>query len=362
MQTKNEVKSKVKYTYDLLKTCIEKYQATLVGVYDFNKLTRETRIFFKCKCGLEFDKKFRSIYETSMLCSTCQNKFAQAKLTATNITKYGVEYVFQSSDVKAKITNTNLKKYGAKCSLQNKFVQAKSKATNITKYGVENVFQSSEIKAKIKETNVNKYGVAHPAQNLQIQAKMKNTMVQNYGVPYASQNAEIQEKTKNTMVQRYGVPYAYQNLDIQTKYKQTMKRKYGAEHPSHCAEISQKSLKSAFKLKKVKTPSGKIIFMQGYEPVAYQLLLKTYTEDEILHERTQVPEIWWVDDNNYKHRYYMDFFISKDKLVVEVKSIWTYKLDKSKITKTKQACEEAGFRFECWMFDNKKHKVNVDIQ
>jgi antitoxin component YwqK of YwqJK toxin-antitoxin module len=82
-----------------------------------------------------------------------------------------------------------------------------------------------------------------------------------------------------------------------------------------------------------------------------------------MNEKTQVPQIWWVDKQGKKHRYYCDFFVPKENLMLEVKSTWTFKQDdkKEKICKTKQACEAAGYLFECWIFDQKGNKVSEGV-
>jgi hypothetical protein len=105
------------------------------------------------------------------------------------------------------------------------------------------------------------------------------------------------------------------------------------QHP----DILNKNTKSQYKKKEIKTPSGKTIYLQGYEPQAYKLLLNTYIEDEIITDKKEVPEVWWEDDTGKLHRYFVDFYIPKDKLMVEIKSLRTYSIDerKEKIQKTK---------------------------
>jgi predicted AAA+ superfamily ATPase len=101
------------------------------------------------------------------------------------------------------------------------------------------------------------------------------------------------------------------------------------------------------------TPSGKVITLQGYEPQAYKILLETYTEEEILNSRIDVPEIWWFDDKDKRHRYFVDFYVPKNNIIIEVKSKRTYLLGKDKIEKTLQASIEAGYNIELWIMDEK---------
>lgn len=51
----------VKYNIELLKNCIVRDEAILVG--DYNILNRNTTISFTCKCGIPGQKVFRNIFE-----------------------------------------------------------------------------------------------------------------------------------------------------------------------------------------------------------------------------------------------------------------------------------------------------------
>ena len=46
-----------------------------------------------------------------------------------------------------------------------------------------------------------------------------------------------------------------------------------------------------------------------------------------------------------KHRYYPDFYIPEENLIIEVKSQWTLDLHKDKNQAKFQAVKEAGFNF-----------------
>lgn len=94
-------------------------------------------------------------------------------------------------------------------------------------------------------------------------------------------------------------------------------------------------------------PSGKIINIQGYENFAIDELLNTYTEDEIITQRKDIPEVWYFNPNDQKqHRYYPDIWIPKDNLIIEIKSTWTMKkyYDINKLKE--QATIELGYNFK----------------
>jgi len=132
------------------------------------------------------------------------------------------------------------------------------------------------------------------------------------------------------------------------KRKQTNLKKYGVEHNMQDPKIFKKAQKTRFKEKSVETPSGKIIYLQGYEPQAYNKLLEQYNEDEIEHRVKYIPTIKYIGEDNKEHRYFPDFFIPKDNLILEVKSEYTYWDEKWFSTNLlkQQACLDRGYNFE----------------
>jgi hypothetical protein len=303
---------KVRYNKELLDFCIKRDSCLLKGEYKY--INRETKISYFCVCGKEYKKVFRQLYEISgAYCKECTNQNKQQKYKYTNIVKYGIESTNKLKDVKDKI-----------------------KASNLKKYGVENPNQRKEVKDKIKATCIEKYGVENPNQSKEVRDKIKATCIEKYGVEYVSQSKQVKDKFKSTCIEKYGV-----------------------EHPFQVSEISEKASKNSYKIKEVITPSGNKIYLQGYEPHAYKILLETYTEDEILNSRIDVPEIWWVDKEDKKHRYFVDFFIPKDNLMIEVKSMRTYSMDdkQEKIEKTLQASKDSGYNIELWIINEKGNIV-----
>ena len=78
------------------------------------------------------------------------------------------------------------------------------------------------------------------------------------------------------------------------------------------------------------TPSGKRIFLQGYEVNAYNILIdEGYMEDDILYRKIDMPEIMYHFEDK-ERRYYPDFYIKSNNLIIEVKCKYTYEIDKEK--------------------------------
>ena len=73
-----------------------------------------------------------------------------------------------------------------------------------------------------------------------------------------------------------------------------------------------------------------------------------------------MPVIWYMFTGK-KRRYFPDFYIPKDNLVIEVKSRYTYK--RSRIQNIIKALNtrKHGFKYETWIVDPSKSCVTINI-
>ena len=278
--------NKGSYNIDRLYFCINRDKA-IINDTNLGKLTRDSIITFNCRCGKEYKKVFRQIYEISgAYCKECTEKNKQDKISKTNIIKTGYSNPFKNPNVIKKFT----------------------------------------------EEYKNKTGYSNPGQNPISREKGRITYKNKTGYDHPSQNPEFKNKCKQLSLLRHCV-----------------------EHPSQSEIIAEKMSRNAYKVKEITTPSGNKIYLQGYEPYAYNILLDNYKEDEIITNKKDVPKIWWVDTEGKSHRYFVDFYIPKDNLMIEVKSKRTYSLDdkKEKIEKTMKASKEAGYNMEVWVISDK---------
>lgn len=191
------------------------------------------------------------------------------------------------------------------------------------KYGVLNLFQSPKIKEKIKLTCLEKYGTENPMQSDFVKSKGKLSKLNRYG----NENYNNIKKNQQTMLSRYGV-----------------------RSPSQMEGYFEKWTKSGVMKKSFVLPSGKEIKVQGYEDKALPILLKTYTEQEILEQRP--PKIKYVE-NGVNRVFYPDFFIKKDNLIVEIKSRFTYNRWLSKNISKKEFCKKQGYNINFWIIGRK---------
>ena len=279
----------------------------------------------------------------------------QRKRQETNIKKYGVKDPMQIKEIAKKIS----KSIESRTSEEKIKITKKRKATNLKKYGVEFPQQLLETQNKARITCLKTYGVENPSYSEECKEKRKQTHLKKFGVENAFQSEIIKEKIKKTNLKKYGVENPSQSPEIAEKKISTHLDNYGVEYPAQYFETYQKQQKNKYKRKEIELPSGNKVKLQGYEPFTLlnDLLFK-YSVDDIVMGTTNMPEIWYFGLDNKKHRYFPDFYIPKDNLIIEVKSTYTMKLQLEKNFLKKNRCLEMGFDFEFRIYDDKMNLVD----
>ena len=154
------------------------------------------------------------------------------------------------------------------------------------------------------------------------------------------------------MIKR-GCQYSFESEDVKEKIRQTNIKKYGYEHPQQNPLISEKASKNSYKGYNVELPSGKTLHLQGYEIHCLEdLINEGYEEEDIITSRKDVPEIWYTY-NSKKHRYFTDFYIPKDNLLVECKSTWTMERDFDKNIAKLEAVKALGYKMQIRVYSKK---------
>lgn len=188
--------------------------------------------------------------------------------------------------------------------------------------------------------------------------KAKATCMEKYGVDNAGKNEEIKKKIKDTFNTNYGC-HPKTTKDVQDKWKATCLKVYGG-HPNQNKEVQAKSEASSYKFKDYMMPSGEIVKVQGYEHIALDELVQIYEEDDIMVGRSNIPTIdYYIND--VKHVYFPDFLIKSENKVIEVKSEWTIQLKRGNVEEKALATIKAGYRYEIWIYNDKKVKVETKI-
>jgi hypothetical protein len=383
------------------------------------KLTKETRINFKCSCGNEDSKTFVRIKISGVLCKSCTINKTRIKRETTNLERHGHTCSLQSEEIKKKAENTLLTNYGVTNALLSDVIQNKIKQTNLDKLGAENPFGSEIIINKLRNSCLEKYGTEFPMKNPTIAAKTKATNFIRYGEEVSSKAPSVKEKAKQTNLKKYGkehhiipeilekgkltnmnkygVPYSFQSPFVQQKIRKSLLKRYGVVHSSKIETaklkkittsllkygtrfpmqnksifqkqkntnyirygvfyanqsplIQAKSQETGFSYKTYITPSGAVRKVQGYEPRALDILFKEYklNESDVITDRGKVPRITYIS-NNESHYYFPDIYIPSQNKLIEVKSTWTYTLQKNVNHIKWDAAINAGFDCEFWIF------------
>ena len=213
-------------------------------------------------------------------------------------------------------------------------IAEKIKTTTMKHCGCMCSFQSDETKAKAKATKKLLYNDENYSNRKQFMKTMAN-------------------KTKSEM------------NEIKLKRETTNLERYGTENVLLCPGRISKSNKGNAKIKQYIMPSGKIVGIMGYENVVLDILLRTFTEDDIkLHNKldgTYAAKIEYKNVNNHKQNYYPDFYIKSIDTLIEVKSEWwwngnngiKYKSRLENNIRKLKATIECGYKYEVWIFNNK---------
>ncbi len=356
--------NKIRYNFKYLQNYCNQNNIELLKDYSNETITIHSKIYCKCltsQCKTFINKVFRYILESGAYCKKCARKNGYIKLKETTFKRYGVEYASQAKEIKEKVKETNIKKFGVPCALQSKEVREKSNKTIKLKYGVDNVSQNNEIKEKKKETCFKNFGVECSFYSLETQEKIKQSYINNYGVDNPFKSEEIKEQIKETNIKKFGVENPMQSKELQLKAQETNLKNYGVKYVTQCSEIMDKIIKNSYKLKEYNLSSGKIIKCQGYEPLALDELLQKelINEDDIVTGAKNVPKIWYTDEQNIKHRHYVDIFIPSQNRCIEVKSTWTINIKKDNIFLKQQAGKDLGYKYEIWVYNAKGERVET---
>ena len=387
-----------KHTIATIKQDIEAKGYTFDGFPDGFK-NCDSKVSFKCKCGHTSSMKFSRFLE-GRLCTgkecdkqrrvkkcmelhgvTHKSKLqsVQDKKRETCMKVYGVAQVYLQPHLLDKRRTWNIemvREYmkGAECQLTSQtYLNTEDDVEFIcfcgspAKIPFDKFIQGGRcntpkcIQQRSKETSMANFGVEHPSQSKEIQEKIMNTSMKNHGVPHPMQNEEIKNKAiqnqKATVMERYNVDTIMKVKAFRDMCIQACIEKYGSENPMHDADVSQHALNMACKGKTFTFPSGRTEHMQGYEPEAIDLLLDFYDEDEIRTKRSEMPEIFYVGDDARYKRYYPDFYLPNENLIVEVKSWYTYQNNFRNTDIKRKACEYLGFEYILIMFNEKKELI-----
>lgn len=163
-----------------------------------------------------------------------------------------------------------------------------------------------------------------------------------------SNSSVVQDKKKKTNLENHGTEWGFQSEVIQNKSRTTLLSTRGVRHNMHDVKVLEANQRHRTYHHILE--SGTEITYQGYELIAILELLKTYSEDEII--LNGIPNFWY--QNKIRSKYYPDIYIPSKRLIIEVKSKYTYKKDFDKNQLKRQAVLDDGFNFQFWICSKKE--------
>lgn len=148
----------------------------------------------------------------------------------------------------------------------------------------------------------------------------------------------------------------FNNPEIQSEIKINNLKKYGVENVMHNKEIFKHQSTSSFKRKKYILPSGKIIKLMGYEPLCLTYLLTLYKEEEIITNISDIPSFNYIFEGKNR-KYYPDFYIPKENLIIEVKSPWTFQKYFDQNYEKINAVNNSGYNLDLYIFNDREKMI-----
>ena len=338
-----------KYCYESLEQFCNENCIELCRDYFGEVVRRETKIEGKCKtegCDELFSKAFRELVKnSSYYCKICINKISDKKRKITCLEKYGVDNVM--NNIVIKYTCNKVIKYNY--DLLKTFLKENNSIKINKDYSNERLNAHYKLEFMCTDTNCSKVisrefykfvkmrTLCESCSRINAKVIRKETNLKNIGVENYFQSDIIKDKIKETNLKKYGVEYTIQNV-----------------------EIAKKTLSSGVRFKNYIFPSGRIEKIQGYENIALDELIniELINENDIIVGCKNVPTIWYKTDDGIKHRHYVDIFIPTQNRCIEVKGEWFYIRDKDILKLKKQEAERLGYKYELWVYNNKRVKIN----
>lgn len=211
---------------------------------------------------------------------------------------------------------------------------------------------------KFEMLNVHRLPYCAGCSKVKMIEKGKATCMEKYGVDNAGKNEDIKKKITDGFKEKYG-GHALKSPEIIAKRAKTCLKKYGG-HPNQNKEVQAKSESTSYKFRDYMMPSGEIVKVQGYENIALDELVQKYEEEDIVVGRSNIPTIEYRI-NDVKHVYFPDFFIKSENKIIEVKSEWTIQLKRGNVEDKALATIKAGYKYEIWIYNDRKVKVETRV-
>lgn len=257
-----------------------------------------------------------------LICKKEHSNFRRKELRMFCDKKCGREYSI------IHVKDTFNRKYGSSHWTKNKKMLDNYHDSYMKKNGVKCSFQLESVKNKCKESYLKNLGVENPSFSKIVKEKIVNTTMKNWGVKCSFQSEIVKEKSRKTYYEKTG-------------YVNNM------ENP----EVIEKILKKSRSKKQYIFPSGKIVYVQGYEPQAldYLLNIEKINEDDIaVKHKDGRPTIKYFF-KDIRKTYHPDIYIKSQNRIIEVKSTWTYEKNLDLNLYKQKTCLEQGYDYSFYI-------------
>lgn len=99
-------------------------------------------------------------------------------------------------------------------------------------------------------------------------------------------------------------------------------------------------------------PSGRMVWVQGYEPFALNLLLRNGIHERyIVVGKQHVPVIRYIDEKDKQRKHFPDIYISSLDKLIEVKSQFTFEKNVERNMAKKKGAELLGYKYQIWILN-----------
>jgi len=133
----------------------------------------------------------------------------------------------------------------------------------------------------------------------------------------------------------------------------------GVIHHMQLPEIASK-LQHGNNYKTYVMPSGKELRIQGCENACLDLLLQEYREENIYNDKEQIPDFRYYNaERQIQSRYYPDFMIEGENLIIEVKSLYFFQLQYDNNLAKFQSVVDEGYSLQVYVFDEKNTLLSI---
>ena len=244
--------------------------------------------------------------------SATYNNRQQAAETCLN--KYGVDNAAKSEQAKEKSRRTNLERRGVEYSFQSEDVKQKTKETVRRKYGVDHVMQSDEVQQVRKQRSLLKHGVSSPTMLDSTKVKTRDSMVSRYGGWYTSTD-QYREKVRQTSQRKYGTDNPQQSEAVKNKRQRTNLERYGVDNVLKLSSSQVLRRKSLIEKYGTDSPMKVPQFRSKQAKSAKKSLLEVRVANLLSQYNIEFEQQYVVSKDGHTHAF--DFYVPKYKILVD---------------------------------------------